>query len=95
MLILTRRVGETVRIGDEVEVTVLGMKGGQVRLGITAPSSIPVHREEVYARIRTEQTAAAETAETLTTPVADRPEKVTVLAPGAGAARTRRDRPGG
>jgi carbon storage regulator len=52
MLILTRRTGESVRIGDDVTVTVLGMKSGQVRIGVSAPKTIPVHREEVYERIR-------------------------------------------
>ena len=51
MLILTRRVGETVMIGNEVTVTVLGVKGNQVRLGVNAPKSVAVHREEIYARI--------------------------------------------
>ena len=51
MLILTRRVGETLMIGDEVTVTVLGVKGNQVRLGINAPKSVAVHREEIYARV--------------------------------------------
>lgn len=55
MLILTRRVGETVMIGDEVTVTVLGVKGNQVRLGVNAPKDIPVHREEIYERIRREK----------------------------------------
>jgi len=56
MLILTRRVGEAVMIGDDVTITVLGVKGNQVRLGIDAPRSTPVHREEIYKRIKREQT---------------------------------------
>jgi carbon storage regulator len=55
MLILTRRVGETLMIGDEVTVTVLGVKGNQVRLGVNAPRTVAVHREEIYERIRREQ----------------------------------------
>ena len=55
MLILTRKLAETLRIGDEVAVTVLGIQGNQVRLGINAPRSISVHREEIYARIVEEQ----------------------------------------
>ncbi len=55
MLILTRRLNETVMIGDDVTVTVLGVKGGQVRLGINAPKDVAVHREEVYERIKNEQ----------------------------------------
>ena len=55
MLILTRRVGETVMIGNDVTVTVLGVKGNQVRIGINAPKNVAVHREEIYERIRREQ----------------------------------------
>ena len=56
MLILTRRVGETVMIGSEVTVTVLGVKGNQVRIGINAPKNVAVHREEIFERIKREQT---------------------------------------
>jgi carbon storage regulator len=55
MLILTRRVGETVMIGNDVTVTVLGVKGNQVRIGVNAPKDVAVHREEIYERIKREE----------------------------------------
>lgn len=58
MLILTRRVGETVMIGNDTTVTVLGVKGNQVRVGVNAPKEVPVHREEIYERIKAEEQAA-------------------------------------
>jgi carbon storage regulator len=55
MLILTRRHGESVKIGDEVTVTVLAVKGHQVRIGVAAPKHVPVHREEIYERLQAEK----------------------------------------
>ncbi|MGB5118840.1 MAG: carbon storage regulator CsrA [Providencia rettgeri] len=55
MLILTRRVGETLKIGDEVEVSILGVRGNQVRVGVEAPKNVAVHREEIYKRIQDEK----------------------------------------
>jgi len=66
MLILTRRVGETLMIGDEVTVTVLGVKGNQVRIGINAPKDVSVHREEIYEEIRQENRASVATQVDLT-----------------------------
>lgn len=57
MLILTRRVGETLMIGDDAEVTVLGVKGNQVRIGVTAPEDVAVHREEIYRRVHLSESA--------------------------------------
>jgi carbon storage regulator len=55
MLILTRRVGQTVIVGNDVTVTIVGVKGNQIRLGISAPKNVSIHREEIYERIRREQ----------------------------------------
>ena len=63
MLILTRRAGETVMIGSDVTITVLGVKGNQVRIGINAPKDVAVHREEIYERIQSEKNAAGGAAE--------------------------------
>ncbi|MFT4635125.1 MAG: carbon storage regulator [Arenicella sp.] len=60
MLILTRRINETLNIGDDVQVTVLGIKGNQVRIGINAPRDVPVHREEIYQRIKREERGGGE-----------------------------------
>jgi carbon storage regulator len=61
MLILTRRVGETVMIGNDVTVTVLGVKGNQVRVGVNAPKEVAVHREEIYERIKREEQTGVST----------------------------------
>ena len=60
MLILTRKLGENIRIGDKIKITILDVKGGQVKLGIEAPPHVAVHREEIYERIRDENRRASE-----------------------------------
>lgn len=63
MLILTRRISESIIVGDDVKITVLGVKGNQVRLGIDAPKELPVHREEIYERIQQEKRAGTDNKE--------------------------------
>ena len=63
MLILTRREGESLMIGDDVTITVLGIKGYQVRIGVAAPKHVPVHRQEIYERICAERGAVASASE--------------------------------
>lgn len=67
MLILTRRVGEKIKIGDSIEVMVLAVKGNQVRIGVNAPKEVAVHREEIYQRIKREETEASAPRPTIST----------------------------
>ncbi|MBE65190.1 MAG: carbon storage regulator [Gammaproteobacteria bacterium] len=64
MLILTRRIGETLMVGDDVTITVLGVKGNQVRIGVNAPKDVAVHREEIYQRIQKEKSGEDEDIDT-------------------------------
>lgn len=59
MLVLTRRIGEKIHIGDDITVTVLGIKGNQIRLGVNAPQDVEVHREEIYRRVQAEKAGKA------------------------------------
>ena len=68
MLILTRRIGESVMIGDDVKISVLGIKGNQIRLGVSAPREVPVHREEIYQRIQDEKVRSVHVAESPSRP---------------------------
>jgi carbon storage regulator len=80
MLILTRRIGESVMIGDNIKVTVLGVKGNQIRVGVDAPKEIEVHRDEIYARVLKEREAASPVAHR-----AARQQGVVNVRPAAGA----------
>lgn len=74
MLILTRRIGESVVIGDDIHITVLGVKGNQVRLGVNAPKDVSVHREEIYQRIQFEKEAEGKSGNTA--PVTDSEDSI-------------------
>ena len=82
MLILTRRVGETLKVGSDVDVTVLGVKGNQIRIGIKAPKNVAVHREEIFDRIQREAQLAQRSdpsRETSSSPTDEVPEEETTV----------------
>lgn len=81
MLILTRRVGETIVIGDDVIITVLGIKGNQVRIGINAPKDVSVHREEIYQRIQNEKKETPGAAAPVSAPAQKKEESHFTAAP--------------
>ncbi|MCH8326929.1 MAG: carbon storage regulator CsrA [Candidatus Marinimicrobia bacterium] len=81
MLVLTRKPGESIRIGDGIIVKVLESGTGQVKLGISAPDSMPIHREEIYERIRAENLSAADAAESVDDMISSMPEEIKSLTP--------------
>jgi carbon storage regulator len=85
MLILTRRVGETLKVGNDVDVTVLGVKGNQIRIGIKAPKNVAVHREEIFDRIQREAELAARAGKPNEAPSATDEETVADGAVNSGA----------
>ena len=82
MLVLTRKPGESIRLGDGIIIKVLESSSGQVKLGISAPESVPIHREEIYERIKAENLAAAEAAETVDQIVTAMSDEIRSLSPG-------------
>ncbi len=82
MLVLTRKPGESIRLGDGIIVKVLESSSGQVKLGISAPDSMPIHREEIYERIKAENLAAAGTAESVDQIVTAMSDEIRSLSPG-------------
>ncbi len=84
MLVLTRKCGESIRVADEIVFTILECAGSQVRVGITAPPQLPIHREEVYLRIREENLAAAQGKDTLDILLKSAPEGLRKIGSDSG-----------